>query len=65
MMSSKNQGSSKRKNVMRRGGPVLLDSFAAKLSYRLIDVMPLVSCYQGHAPDKFLPYCKPPPEFVH
>jgi len=48
-----------------RGGPVLLDSIAAKLSYRLIDVTPLVSCYQGHAPDKFLHYCKPHPVFVH
>ena len=48
-----------------RGGPGLLDRISAKLSYRLIDVMPHSFCYQGHAPDKFLHYCKPHPVFVH
>ena len=48
-----------------RGGPGLLDRISAKLSYRLIDVMPHSFCYQGHAPDNFLLYCKPRPVFVH
>ena len=48
-----------------RGGPGLLDRISAKLSYRLIDVMPHSFCYQGHGPDKFLHYCKPHPVFVH
>jgi len=35
-----------------RGGPALLDRFAAMLSYSLlVDVMPRISFDQGHAPD--------------
>ena len=44
----------------------MLDRFAAKLSYnRLIDVMPLPSIYEWHAPHKFEPYYKPHQVFVH
>lgn len=49
----------------KRGGPASLDRFAAKLSYnRFFDVTPLVSCYQGYAPDKSLLHCKPHPVLV-
>ncbi len=51
--------------IKYRGGPVCLDRFAAKLSYRLIDVTPLSYYYQGHGPDKISFYCKPRPVFVH
>ena len=51
---------------VNRGGPVLLDSFAAKLSYnRLVDIMLLPSIYEWHAPHKFEPYYKPHHVFVH
>ena len=36
-----------------------------KVKLQLIDVMPLLYFYKGHAPCKFLPYCKPHPVFVH
>ena len=51
---------------VKRGGSVLLDRFAAKLSYnRLVDVMLLPSIYEGHAPHKFESYYKPHQVFVH
>jgi YesN/AraC family two-component response regulator len=58
-LSSKSNMASIAEDGEIRGGPVLLDRFAAKLSYRLIDVTPLSYCYQGHASDKFSRYCKP------
>ena len=51
--------------LSKRGGPGLLDKFAAKLSYnRLIDVMSLLFQYQGHAPD-IENHNIPHPVFVH
>ena len=51
-------------SIKSRGGLGLLDRFAVKLSYnRLIDIMPLLLQYQGHAPHKFEPYYKPHQEF--
>ncbi|GEM_PF-4767062 len=49
-----------------RGGPTLLDRFAAMLSFvMLFNVMPLFSLCQGHGPDFRFSEYRPHREFVH